>query len=189
MKLFKRDQNKKAESYRKENKIPGVIYGPDLESTPVYADEKSINQILQEHEFGLFEFEFENKKYQGILREIQKHPITQKLIHFDIYVPSLEKEIETKIPIEFVGESPVIRKGGVLNFNLHELEVKALPRDLLDKIIVDVSKIEEIGQSIYVKDLNIPPNIKVLVDPNTVIVTAISESVEETTEAPSTTNV
>ncbi len=182
MKIYLRDPNKKAENYRKEGKIPGVLYGPNLESQPIYAEEKEFYKLYQKHETGFFEFEFETKKLLGLLREVQVHPLTYKIIHFDLYVPSLKREVETEVPLEFVGEAPVLRKGGILNFNLHELPVSALPQNLPEKIVVDLSSLTEIGQSIYIKDLPLPSNVKVLIDEKTVVVTAIAEAegVEET---------
>jgi large subunit ribosomal protein L25 len=189
LKIFLRGKNKRAESYRKEGKIPGVIYGPNIESLPIYAEAKEFLSLVKELEGGLFEVEFEGKKYQGILREVQFHSITHKPIHFDIYVPSLEEEIETKVPLEFVGSAPALLKGGVLNFNLKELEISALPQDIPERIEVDLSQLEEIGQSIYVKDLKIPSKIKVLLDEDLPVVTVISEKAEAETTLETTPNV
>ena len=86
MKIFLRDLKKKAESYRKENKIPGVIYGPEIEAQPIYVDEKELASVLQKSVTRL-EIEFENKKLTAILQEVQIHPVTDKVIHFDLYVP------------------------------------------------------------------------------------------------------
>jgi len=186
MKVFLREKNKKAEAYCKEGKIPGILYGPEIKSTPIYALAKEISKLVEEHEGGLFEVELENKKYQGILREVQYHPLTNQIIHFDIYLPSLEQEIETTVPLEFIGKAPAEIKGGVLSFNLKEIEISALPQDIPEKIEVDISGLEEIGQSIYVKDLKIPSKIKILLDENVPIVTVIEEAIGET-EIPTTT--
>jgi large subunit ribosomal protein L25 len=182
LKVFAREKNKRAERDRKEGKTPGVIYGPSIESLPIYAEAKEFFALIKEHEGGLFEIEFEGQKYQGILREVQFHPLNHKPIHFDIYVPSLEEEIETKVPLEFVGSAPALLKGGVLNFNLKELEIFALPQDIPERIEVDISQLEEIGQSLYVKDLKILPKIKVVLDKDLPVVTVIAEEAE--TEIP-----
>jgi large subunit ribosomal protein L25 len=179
MKVFIREKNKKAEAYRKEGKIPGILYGPEIEATPIYALTKEISQFVTEHEGGLFEVELENKKYQGILREVQYHPLTNQIIHFDIYLPSLEEEIETTVPLEFIGKAPAEMKGGVLSFNLREIKISALPQDIPEKIEIDISSLEEIGQSIYVKDLPITSKITILLDKNLPIVTVIQETIEE----------
>lgn len=180
LKVFERENNKKAESYRKEGKIPGVIYGYEIKSTPVYALEKDFLNFYENYESGLFDLEFENKTLRGILQEVQFHPITDKPIHFDVYIPLLTKKIEAKVPLEFVGESPAVKKGGVLSFNIDEIEIEALPEQIPERIIVDISKLEEVGQSIYIKDLNLPQDIKVLIDSETPVVSVIEEAkVEE----------
>jgi ribosomal protein L25 (general stress protein Ctc) len=73
MKIFLRDKNKKAENYRKEGKIPGVIYGPNIESLPIYTEAKEFLSLVKEHEGGLFEVEFEGKK---ISRNFKRSPIS-----------------------------------------------------------------------------------------------------------------
>jgi large subunit ribosomal protein L25 len=182
LKLNIYQRKEKAEKVRKENKIPGVIYGPNIESTPIFAERKELNKFVDEYEAGLFEINFEGKKLLGILQETQKHPITKEIIHFDIYVPSLEEEVETKVPLEFIGEAPAIKKGGVLSINLQELPISALPQNIPENIIVDLSMLTEIGQTIYVKDLKLPKSVKVLIEENTPLVTVIAEAgMEETT--------
>ncbi len=175
--IYNRKEN--AEKVRRENKIPGVIYGTTIESKPVYAFKNEFKKFVDEYEAGLFQVVFEGNKLLGILQDIQIHPLTRDIVHFDIYVPSLEEKIETKVPLEFIGESPATKKGGVLNFNLEELPISSLPQDIPENIVVDLSTLEEIGQTIYVKDLKLPSNIKVLIDENTPVVTVITETVVE----------
>jgi large subunit ribosomal protein L25 len=179
MQIFIRDNNQKVNKYREEGKVPGILYGPKITTTKIYALAKEINKLVQEHEGGLFEVELENNKYKGILREVQRHPLNNQIIHFDIYLPNLEERITAKVPLEFIGKAPAETKGGVLSFNLKEIEVSALPQDIPEKIEVDVSQLEEIGQSIYIKNLSTSPKIKILLDGNLPIVTVIKEASEE----------
>jgi len=84
----------------------------------------------------------------------------------------MDEKIRTHIPLEFIGESPAVKNyGGILNKSMLEIEIEALPKDLPHNIPVDISQIKELDQSIYVKDLSIPKNVKILVDPETVIAT------------------
>ena len=183
LKVFPREKNKKAESYRKEGYIPGVIYGPNLDSTPIIAQKKDFLKFYENYESGLFEVYFDEKKFLGILQEVQFHPITDEIIHFDIFVPSLEEKITTKVPLEFVGEAPGVRLGGVVNISLEELEIECLPKDIPKVIYVDLSSLKNVGDTIYVKDLKIPPNIKVLISPENPVATLIEEAkVEEETQ-------
>lgn len=175
LKVFKRE-GKRAEAYRKEGRIPGILYGPNLESINIYALEKEFLDFYENYESGLFDVEIENQNFKGILQEVQIHPLSDQPIHFDLYIPLLTKKIEAKISLEFIGETPALKTGGVLNIALEELEVEALPTDLPEKIVVDLSKLKEIGQSIYVKDLKIPEKVKVLIDPENPVVSVIEEA-------------
>ncbi len=175
-----RDPLKKAEFYRKQGYIPGVIYGPEIESQAVIIDKKTFEKNLKQiHQ--RFIFILNNKKLMGILQEIQKHPITLEAIHFDIYVPSLLQEITTTIPIIFKGEEVITKEGYILNKSLTELEVEGKITDLPEFIEIDVSNLKP-GESIYIKDLKLPESIKILVNPETPIATVIlqEESQEET---------
>ena len=176
LKVFSREKDKKAESYRREGYIPGVIYGPNLESTPIIAQKKDFLKFYENYESGLFEVYLNEKKFLGILQEIQFHPITDEIIHFDIFVPSLEEKIITKVPLEFIGEAPGVKLGGIVNISLEELEIECLPQDIPQAIYVDLSSLKNIGDTIYVKDIKIPPNIRVLINPENPIATLIEES-------------
>ena len=189
--LKNRDLNKKGDSYRKEGFVPGIVYGPGIGSLPVLIEKKVFEDFYKRYESGLFEFSLENKKYLGILQEVQFHPLNDEIIHFDIFVPSLEEKITTRVPLEFVGEAPGIKAGGVLSINLEELEIECLPTKIPEAIYVDLTRLEKIGDSIYVKDLNIPPDVKVLISPENPVVTLIAEAQieEETQETTSTSQV
>ncbi|GIW66872.1 MAG: 50S ribosomal protein L25 [Candidatus Parcubacteria bacterium] len=174
--LKPRDKQKPAKEYRKEGLIPGILYGPNIESTLVYVDE----QIAQKN-FNFthqrFQIVFNNQRYLGILQEIQKDPISLKIIHFDIYIPSLVEAITTTIPVIFKGEEEILRNGWYLNKTIDELEIEGLLKDLPNNIELDVSELK-LGESICVKDINIP-NVKILLDPETPIASVIEQKLIE----------
>lgn len=187
MDIFIRDVKSNPDLYRAHGKVPGVIYGFNVSSTPIYVVEKDLLRLVKEHEGGLLQvriFADEHtqnfKVMQCILRDIQVHPLTEKIIHFDLYVPSLEKVITAKVPLEFIKEAPAVKKGGVLNIGLHELEVKALPTNIPEKIFVDLSVLTELEQTIYVKDLSLPKGVEVLLELSTPIVSIVSEEAAAT---------
>ncbi|MCS7200883.1 MAG: 50S ribosomal protein L25 [Patescibacteria group bacterium] len=185
LKVFRRNKFS-SKSLKKDNNVIGVMYGPQLKealgipSVPVYASLKDFFQFYRVYESTLFDVLFEDGEYQGLVKEIQIDPITNQIIHFDIYLPSLDKRVRNRIPVEFIGDAPVVKKGGVLSFNVNEVEVLALPHNLPESIVVDVSRLEEIGQSIRVKELNISKGIKILLEDNFPLVTVISGQEEST---------
>ncbi len=180
IKIQKRDLNKKAEEYRKEGFIPGVLYGPEIGNFPVFISEKdflkNLNQIHHR-----FEFEFEGRTLLGIIQEIQKDPLTLRPIHFDVYVPEISRIITTAIPIIIKGEEEIIRKGYAVNKLLNEIEAEGLVEKLPENIVIDVSNLE-LGESIYVEDIQPKDNsFKIITHPETPIVTIV-EVVSEATE-------
>lgn len=177
IRLEKRDTNKKAEVYRKEGYIPGILYGPGIENQLVCISKKDFLKYFTQLHMR-FNFEFEGKQYSGILQEVQKHPVTLEPIHFDIYIPSLAKEVSTTIPIIIEGEDEILRKGYILNKLLNELEVEGLMEKLPQNIKIDVSNLE-LGQTIYVKDLKITGDFKILTHPETPIVSVIEITTSE----------
>lgn len=181
IKIQKRDLNKKAEEYRKEGFIPGVLYGPEINSSPIFITEKdflkNLNQIHHR-----FEFEFEGKKLLGIIQEIQKNPLTLKPIHFDIYVPVTSQVIITAIPIIIKGDEEIIRKGYAVNKLLNELEIEGLVEKLPENITIDVSNLD-LGESIYVKDIQIQDDsLRIITHPETPIITIVEVLLEEGSE-------
>ncbi len=187
LKIFKRSE-KSPNKLRKEGILPGVIYGQVLpeKSLAVWTSLKDFFQFYKNYESGLFDVMFEDHIFQGLLKEVQIDPLTHHFLHFDIYLPTLDKKIKTKVPLEFKGSSPAIKMGGVLSFNLFELEVIGLPSAIPEDIIIDVSSLKEIGQAIRVKDLILPEGIKVLLDENFPLVTVIEESSGQQTFSSST---
>lgn len=175
----RREKNKKAEYYRKEGYIPGIMYGPDIENNLIYIEKTEFIKNLKSHHMR-FDFEFEGKKYTGILQEIQRDPIDLTPIHFDVYVPSLYEAITTTIPIIIEGEEEVLRKGYFLNKLLHEIEIEGIIGKIPEFIKLDVSNLE-LGDTLYVKDIKLPEGIKILTHPETPILSVIEISVEEET--------
>lgn len=177
----KRDLNKKAEEYRKEGYIPGVLYGPEIGNFPIFVSEKEFLKNLNQLHHR-FEFIFENKKYLGIVQEIQRNPITLAPIHFDIYIPPRKEVITTAVPIIIKGEEEIIRKGYAVNKLLNELEIEGFVEKLPEYIEIDVSKLN-LGESIYVKDIKPKDDsYKINIPENTPIVTIV-EIISEETEA------
>lgn len=182
LKVFKRDKEK-PETLRRKGMVPGIVYGPNLsilgkKSLPIYTPLKDFFQFYKNYESGLAEINLDDNIFYGLLKEVQIDPLSNQIIHFDIYLPSLDKRINAKIPIEFQGVAPATKKGGVLSFNVYELEVNSLPNFLPENIVIDLSSLEEIGQAIRVKDLKLPSEIKILLEDNFPLVSVIGEEGE-----------
>ena len=114
-----------------------------------------------------------------LIQEVQHHYLTDQPIHVDFYAVRMDEKLHAKIPIHFAGESPAMKAGGVLVKAMQELEVEALPMHIPHSFEVDVGKLTEVGASVYVEQLSVPRDVRVLVNPKTVVATVTAKMTEE----------
>ncbi|MCS7199363.1 MAG: 50S ribosomal protein L25/general stress protein Ctc [Caldimicrobium sp.] len=191
LKVERREKTGKetAKKLRKKGYIPAILYGKDLESLPfavLYSEfEKLYNRYKGEAIVYTLEFtDGETFKRQAVLKEFQRHPVTDRFIHLDFQAIEEGETIELEVPIEFVGKPVGLTKGGILEIMIHELTVECLPKDIPDKIVVDISHLD-IGDSLHVKDIKAPLNVKIKDHPEETVVTVVAEEEEETAESTS----
>lgn len=148
--------------FRENGFIPGVIYGDTVKnSEPVKFEEVPLKRVLEKHgsnakmwiQYG------KDKKY-GFIKEIQRHPVSDKIIHVDVQLVSKKHEIKLQLPIIFKGEDKLTSK--VLQLQIHKPEIDVSGRmDLMpDTVTVDVSE-KELGDTVTVNDFNLDKQIKV----------------------------
>jgi large subunit ribosomal protein L25 len=180
---------RKTKHLRKKGLLPAILYGPKIKNTPLVLDYKEFEKIWKkagESSLIDLEVEGEKKKFSVLIHEIQQDPLTNKVIHVDLYQPDLEKKVIAWVPLVIVGEAPAVKNlGGTLIRHLDEVEVKALPRDLPHEIKIDVSDLKEIHDEILIKDLEIPEGVEILRDPKEIVVSvAPPEKIEKEIEKP-----
>jgi len=174
---IRNEKGRRVKDLRRQGLIPAELYGKGIENMHLAVKSKDFKNVFKEAGessiINIVVFD-KNKKEEipVLIHDIQKDYLTDDIIHIDFYRVRMDEKIKTHIPLEFIGESPAIKNyGGILNKSMLEIEIEALPKDLPHNISVDISQIKELDQSIYVKDLSIPKNVKILVDPETVIAT------------------
>ncbi len=186
LKAKKRDIfGKKNKILREKGLIPAVLYGKKTESIPLTIELKEFEKVFEktgETDIFYLEIEGENKKRNVMVQDVDRHFLTLKPIHVDFYEVEMDKPVTTFVPIVIIGESPAVKAGGILVQSMDEIEIEALPKDIPHEITVDISNLTEIGQTIYVKDLNIKSNIKVLVGGHTPVCTVSAPITEEELE-------
>jgi|SRR3989344_6907811 len=167
--------------------VPAVVYGPETKNVSVQVDEKEFKKVLREAgESTLVELLVEKdpssaKASEGavkkpvLIHEIQKDPVTDKIIHIDFFQPSLKQEVQVAIPLTFEGVAPAEKDlGGTLNKNILEIEVKALPQNLPHEIKVNVETLKTFEDHILVRDLVIPANVEVLKQPDEIVASVLA---------------
>jgi large subunit ribosomal protein L25 len=170
-----------ARSLRRKNMIPAVLYRAG-DSLPVQFSKKDLSrfinatageQIMVNLQFG------DGSGRLALMKDYQTDPANGELLHADFFEVSLTEEVEVTVPIALVGDPIGVKKdGGILQYLLREIEVECLPDKIPGHIAVDISNLE-IGQSIRVGDLRLGEGIKVLSDPDEVIINIVAPVVEE----------
>lgn len=179
--------NKRTDKCSNADMIPAVLYGPSIENTKLEVNAKDFEKVFKAAGESLIELEVDGKTFSVMVYDTQHDPITIGVIHIDFYQPDLTHEVETEIPLELVGLAPAVGLGGTIITNLHELAVKALPKDLPAKIEVDVSGLETFGSHIMVKDLKLPAGVTAVSHPDEVIVQIVTPANVEVELNPPTT--
>lgn len=142
--------------------VPAVIYSHNQTPVNLKVNERSISNILA-HAAGeqiLVDLELEGGKSQlAIIKEVQHHPVSQRILHVDFHGVSATETVEASVPVEPVGEAVGVKSyGGILQHLHRNIVIKALPKDLPELITVDVSHLN-VGQSLHIKDIQLPPGV------------------------------
>ncbi|NJK97892.1 MAG: 50S ribosomal protein L25/general stress protein Ctc [Bacteroidales bacterium] len=163
---------KKARKLRSEGNIPCVMYGGE-ENIHFYAHENSFKNLIYTHHVHLVKFSIDDKSHQAVVKEIQFHPVTDKILHIDFIEVFDDKPSIVDIPIEIVGNSVGVRAGGKLRQRKRTLKVKGLVSDMPDVLEINITNLN-IGQSLNVRDLNFEK--LELLDPKPTLVVGVISS-------------
>jgi len=174
---------KKAKKLRKQGLIPANIYGPEFKSTSISINFKEfLNTYKIAKETGIVYLQLEKDEIPVLIKHIQKHPVSDEILHVDFRKIDLKKKIETEVPVKVVGTSEAVsQKGGVLLTQSEFLLVEALPEDIPQEIEVDISSIKDIGQEIKVADLKKSDKYTIKTSPDKVVVSVIAHKEESIT--------
>jgi large subunit ribosomal protein L25 len=122
----------------------------------------------------------DGNQHMSLVREKQRHPVSGALLHVDFQRVSMTERLRAKVMLELIGEAPAVKNySGILVTVQEEVEVECLPRDLPEKITVSLAELVNIGDSIHVRDLVLPPKVDVLSDPGDMIVVVTAPEAEE----------
>ena len=169
---------------RKEGKLPGILYGNNMENIPIIVDKKDIHKILKSEtgENTIFKITLDSQAYDVIIKDLQRDPVFYEPIHVDLYRLAMDKPIDVTVPIMLKGEAVGVKsEGGILDFVTREIEIRCLPKNIPEHIEVDVSDLH-INQALKVEDIQAPEGIEILEDPEVVIVHVSSPEEEEVKE-------
>lgn len=187
-----RPQNLSAKSLRGQSKIPAELYGKGIENVHLALPQKLFSGVFKKAgETNLVDLDVDggSKKFKVLIHSIQLHPVSDEVIHVDFINVRMDQKITTRVPVKLVGVAPVIKEfGGLVSIQMHEIEIRCLPSDLIHELQVDISSLKTFRDSIHISNLIIPERIEVLSDKSRTVVSVLApKKEEETTPAPVTT--
>src|SRR6266581_308308 len=163
--------------------VPAVVYGGKEKSQPLQVSARDINAMLS-HAAGeniLVELEIagEESTRTALLQEVQHSPVRGDIVHVDFHAISMDEAIEADVPLEPIGVANGVKNfGGLLEQNLRALSIECLPRDLPDRITVDISALN-VGDSIHVRDIPLPSGVTVKMQPDLTAFSVLAPVIEE----------
>ncbi len=170
---------------RREGLVPAVLYGRNKkEAIPLTLSYQDVNRIIAhiERENVLVDLHIEGngkeEKIPIIFKEIQRDPVTGKLLHLDLYELVKGQKIHVSVPIHLVGKPVGVEMGGVIQNEVRELEIECLPKDLPPHIEIEISHLN-IGDALHVRDISVSDAIKLLDAPDTTILSIVAPVKEE----------
>ena len=139
---------KSTQALRDAELVPCVVYGGE-QPINFSSAEKSFKNLVYTPDAHTVVIELDGKKIDAVLQDIQFHPITDKILHADFYQLSADKPVVMEVPVRITGRAKGVLAGGVLRQSFRKLKIKALPANLPDEIVVDVTPLR-IGNKLYV---------------------------------------
>ena len=178
---------RKIKQLRRAGILPANVFGKTIESVAVQMDLKTFNRIYSDAgDTSVIELTIEgdSKAYPVLVAEVQYNVLTGNAIHADFHHINLKEKVEATIPLMVEGEAPAVEQkvGALMNLQ-SEVDVKALPMDLPEHIVVDITTLTELDQEIRVKDLKVDTSkIEITTDPEMVVAkigALVSEEAQE----------
>jgi len=177
-----------ARSLRRAGMIPAVVYSGG-KSMPIKVQGKQMTKLIYsgggEHALITIELNEDGAKkseHPVLVKDYQRDPISEELLHVDFMEVSLEKVVNVTVRIDIVKQPASVKMGGIMQHRLREVEVECLPTQIPDRIEVNAESVE-IGHSLHVSDLQVPEGVKIVSDPSEVILLVSAPAAEEAAPA------
>ncbi len=184
-----RDKTGKGEArrLRESGQIPAIFYGPKAAPTMISLNYSELEKVLRgkSAENIIFDLNINSDKKTKpktvMIKELQIDPVTRNFLHVDLYEIALGEAIEVNIPAVLINTPIGVTNGGILQHTIRELSVSLLPKDLVEKIEIDVSNLD-IGETIHIRDVPFPPGLTPTEDEGLTVATVVAPTVEKEVE-------
>jgi large subunit ribosomal protein L25 len=167
----------KANALRRTGFVPGVVYGPSIDSTPISIARRDLqtlfSQITRSSRIELaIDEEGKTRELDVFVKVVEYDPITDEPVHVDFYHSDVGHPLKLHVPIKVVGEALGTKSGGILNVLFNTVRVQGLPKDIPNLITLDVTDLD-LGDSIYVRDVDFG-NVEAMLPPERTLVTVMA---------------
>src|SRR5947209_8925852 len=170
-----------ARKLKAQGVIPAVVYGGRDKPQPLQVSARDVNVMLS-HASGeniLVELEIDGEPRTALVQEVQHAPVGNNVLHIDFHAVSMDETLEAEVPLEPFGIANGVKNfGGLLEQSLRTVSVECLPRDLPDRITVDVSGLN-IGDAIHLRDIQFPSGVVATEQPDLTVFSVLAPAVEE----------
>jgi len=167
---------------RREGKLPAVLYGAAPQAVAVAVDDKEfetkVGAIEGTHLIRLMSPADELGGRLVLVKEVQRHPVSRRLLHTDLYEVDVTAKIKLRVPLHFVGRAEGVEMGGILQPVRREIEVLCLPTDMPEFIEIDVSQLG-IHDAVHISEVAAPAGVEIPFDTDEALVTVLPPVVEE----------
>jgi len=154
---------KKVKHLRRQGLTPVHMYDSTGSSYSLQVETKTLYQILATYgKTSPVTIRIGEEDHSAFVREVQRHPVSEQIIHVDFLEVDLNKSIRTQVPVVLAGESSAVRLyGGIVNQLIYSLEIECLPKDIPSSIDIDISGLDEIDASVLVSDIDLGANVTI----------------------------
>lgn len=158
-----RSQDAAAKTLRRENRVPCVLYGNDVDNTQLTCDYSELFRVYSKAgESVIVELEVGSKKVPVLFHALQFEPVSDRITHVDFFAVDMKKEIEARVPLNFIGESEAVKSlGGVLVTVMDHVTVKCLPVDLPQHLDISIEPLVTFADAVSVVDIVLPKGVTI----------------------------
>jgi large subunit ribosomal protein L25 len=176
-----------AKKLRQNGQVPAVVYGGHKDPVAIVVDRKTVAELIQKSEHGIrsiFLLKMTGTEMQrhAMIKDVQIDPISRRMTHIDFQRVLMDEVVRMAVPIHLSGTAIGVKEGGLLDFQIRELHVECLPNAIPDSVEVDISNLAH-HEYLRVSDLKLPQGVKVLDDPERVVV-GVTHARAEAVETP-----
>lgn len=157
-----------ARKLRRQGLVPAVLYGHKETTTALALMEEELRKALR-HSARVVDLKTDGNLQKALIKEVQWDHLGKELLHIDFARVAADERVTVPVAVEIRGTAPGVSAGGLLDQPIHTLQVECLATAVPEHIRVNVNELQ-IGQAIHVRDLHLPPDVKVLADPEAIVV-------------------